>query len=603
MAGLFGFLMHEPRPAGWAAMRLREMAALAPRRADHRQFTDVRGPFAIGASGPGLLPGNLRAYGGARDAVFVPEGELYHADERFRSRAPADRGWAALADEWIQNGISAVAATDGLFNLVLFEPSSSDGPRVSIANDRWGSRRFYTIDTPDAFVFGSELSVLAPWVRGDLDRNFIEETICFAAPLDGRTWFRDVSLMPPATAVVASAAGVRSRRYWTWSETASPGAHARSDRLEALHQLWTRAISARLTGGPCGQQLSGGLDSRLILAEAVARVPTWPTITYGEDDSDEMRCAREAARVAGSRWHHVGLPGPDWLERRVGMSLESDGMLDIVNAHQAGHLGEYRRHMAFELSGFLGDAIVGDTGYQIDGDQAFGRLGYWPSPVSLSAAVARERVTASLGSESPSVWLLETKWRRATNGWPHAAVNDVEVRKPFMDYALVDFAAGLPSEDRRDRRIQIALLQRYGRNFLRAPWQKTGVAIDASRLARNAIRAVRVAHRQVQPLAARLGLPMKPWIRGAANVDAWFQDPAIQREMRSRLTDSRAHVLDFFDREAIAKTLAEAFDRRTIAIEVPANVYRVERYLANMRTLTRGSHARGTPESLHTVHA
>jgi asparagine synthase len=580
MSGVFGFFLRESRSAEWSAARLSEMSEHVTRRSGHGSFTAVRGCFAVGASGPGLLAGNLRCYENRRGAVLVPDGEIYHLAERFEASV-ADGGWAALLDAWTMHGVDAIAATDGLFNALIFEPASSEGPRLSIVNDRWGSRRLYTIDSEAAFVFASEVGPLMPWLRGSdtLDREFIEETVCFGAPLDNRTWFRSVTLMEPATEISVLPTRTRPRRYWTCDETPRPTTFIAPDRIDRVHELWTRAMNARLSGERLGQQLSGGLDSRLILAAASRRTDRWCAVTYGESHSDEVRYAGRAANIAGCAWHHIELPGVDWLARRVALSLECDGFLDLVNAHQAGHLADYARLMTFELSGFLGDAVMGDTALGLEAKHALGMLSYWPSPVSLPFDVAFARVKASLGAQDPRAWLLETKWRRATNGWPHAAVNDLEVRKPFMDYALVDFTAGLPVADRHGRHLQIELLRRHYPEFLKAPWQKTGVRLDAPPLAHSAMRGMRLAYRTLQPIANRTGLGLKPWTRGAVDTDAWFRDLTARQEITSRLTCPNARVRDHFDLDLVRRTLRDAFETRTVAIEVVANLYRVERYL------------------------
>ncbi len=242
--------------------------------------------------------------------------------------------------------------------------------------------------------------------------------------------------------------------------------------------------------------------------------------------------------------------------------------------------------MEFELSGYLGDAVMAGTGLDLTPESAFDDIPYWPSPVSLNQETARERVVAS-ATDAPSAWawMVENKWRRATNGWPHLAVNDLEVRKPFMDYALVDYCAGLPLADRRTRRAQRELLNRFYPALARVPWQKSGVRPSAGWPSRSAIKGARLAYRAVQPFIARIGVPMRPWVRTACDVNAWCAAPAIRRALTECLTDRSALVAEYFDRSDLERTLALAFDRHEVAIEVPMNLYRAEHMLRRLRRM------------------
>ena len=98
-----------------------------------------------------------------------------------------------------------------------------------------------------------------------------------------------------------------------------------------------------------------------------------------------------------------------------------------------------------------------------------------------------------------------------------------------------------------------------------------------------------LAWRTVQPAASRVGIPMRPWVRNACGVDAWCASPQIRRALTDCLTDPAALVADCFDRAAIERTLALAFDRHEVAIEVPMNLYRAEHMSQRFRDVRRAA--------------
>jgi hypothetical protein len=159
---------------------------------------------------------------------------------------------------------------------------------------------------------------------------------------------------------------------------------------------------------------------------------------------------------------------------------------------------------------------------------------------------------------------MDTKVRRSTNGWPHLAPPDLEVRKPFMDYGFLEFCSALPSALRTASHLHVAMLRRYHPRLARLPIQQTGVAPGASRLRRYGMAAVRRAYR-----AARLaGLPLAPWIRGAFDFEHWLADPAIERALRADLLARDARVRDYFDTAAIEAVRDQTFRTGGIAHQI-----------------------------------
>lgn len=583
MAGLFGFYTRVPRSREWMQAHLQLLQRAMVSRADHRAHLEIHAQAAFGNTGPGLHAGTLTSYTRADGAVMMAEGEVYCIGAWTSGARPFEEAWPLVHDRWT-GCADALTDVDGLYSLVRYEAQSPDGPRLSIASDRYGSRRLFVLDDGDEFVFAADFAPLAAWLgsRLQVDPQFISDTICLGAPLGDRTWARQIHLFPPASEWRVTHAGVTTTRYWDISKLPPSGADVPRDMLERVDAAWHGALAARVKGEHLGQQLSGGLDSRLILADGQQRGREWLAITYGEKDGDEVRFAEACARTACVPWLLWELPGDDWLERRVALSLENGGFLDLRNAHHAGLVQHLHGRIQFEISGFAGDVTLGATYTGLSPIEAFWKLPYWHSPASEDEGVVQERVIADIGTQDPWGWMLETKMRRLINFWPHLAVNDLEVRKPFMDYALVNLCASLPLSARHDSAIQVQLLEKYAPRLLRIPIQRTGVPPGASALRWLTARAIRQLHRVVQPAAARVGLPMRPRMRGAMDVTRWFGNPDVQSAMRDALLGSDARITTYVDRQAVANTLALGFEGHRIADEVPLNLYRVERVLRHL---------------------
>lgn len=575
MAGLFGFFLRQPRPEAWMAERLRLLHRSMVSRPGHAHHLEIHPQAAFGISGPGLLDGTLQAYRHPGGSIMLAEGEVYRVGGWTPVAAPHGQAWPLVLDQWTGGGAAALNAVDGLYTLVRYDPESPDGPRLSLVNDRYGSRRLFVLDDGEAVVFAADFPALAAWLgkRFELDRAFIEETICFPNALGRRTWARQVELFDPRTLLEATSQGVTRTAYWDWSDLPEPGSTGGRDPVAETWERWQDVMRVRLSGQALGQQLSGGLDSRLILATARGAARDWPTLTYGERGSDEVRFAERAAAVAGSRWTLLELPGPDWLARRVETSLENGGFIDLVNCHHAGRLDEVAAQFRIEINGFCGDFTLGDTYQGLDALGVFSKMPYWDSPVSVAPADAMTRITEDLGTRSTWGYMMDTKVRRHVNWWQHMAVNDVESRKPFLDYQFLEFCAGLPPALRVESRMHTAMLRRYFPALARVPIQRTGVRPGAGTVTRLGMAAVRRTWRA----GRSLGLPLAPWIRNAMRMETWLAEPGPQGVIRETLLDPGARVAALFERGAITELLARAFaPQPRVATEVLMNLYRVE---------------------------
>ena len=585
MAGLFGFLLRAPRDPTWAERRLLAMERATSRGPGHVAIMHRTPSIWVGQSGPGILPGSLTVHPAPGDGFLLAEGECYHEAERCERGESPTGPWTWVARRWTSHGSPALRGLDGLFTLVLGDGAA---PRLRIANDRYGSRRLYVLDTPDAFAFASELRPLLTWPEaGTIDAAFLRQVVCLGAPLDGRTWVTGIRLMPPATEYEVTPAGVRTTRYWSWDDLPQPSdgpaaATLSADQAGRLQEAWDRALTARLPGERVGQLLSGGLDSRVILADGASRRRgDWVAVTYGEPDSDEVRFAREAAAASGVPWVCWSLPEPDWLDARTRYCLANDGVVDIVNAFHATLRDRLGSLMRWDISGYLGDLVLGATYEVTTAEEAMRALPYWHSPIALPEAEVRATIEAGIGAAGARGWLIETKCRRATNAWAHSAVNVLEVRKPFMDYRLVELAATLPLRAREARACHRVLLSSHPA-LARVPWQKTGVALDASPVTRWAMRARRLAYRMGRHGLRPLGVVRRPWVRGAVDLQAWLSAPHVAETLHDTLRGRSARITAYFDPRAVADILEATLTRQSVAHEPLLHLYLVERMLGEI---------------------
>ncbi len=462
-------------------------------RVHDRQRFDLfaAGGVGVGVAEPPVPPGqpaDARPVG-AVDGRFLlwmagevfasadPDLPVRSADE---SRTPAFR--RALLERWLQVGVRAVAALDGEFHVAIWDARAR---RLTIANDRFGGLPMYWAGTADGFAFaGGVRGVLAaPGARPVPDAEALREAVSFGGyRLGDRTNVEGIRMVPGATEQTLVEGHRTAAPYWRWQDIQASEPADPRDLVAEVQARWRRSIDRRLAGdGRYGQTLSGGLDSRAILAEAAPRT-RWTAITYGVPGCDDAEYAKRAADVASATWVFQPLYEGDWLDARAAHIQDTDGLIDLHDLMHLEALPLQRALFDIHLSGYVGDAVVGPTFARItDVDGVLGALPYYGTEIGLdpprAVARVREAVAALEGAPMRYVPFAE-KIPQATNRWTAAWRPWLRVRKPFVDHELFDFCMGLPAEARTSGQLGARwLASAYPAFFRSIPHQRTGLPV------------------------------------------------------------------------------------------------------------------------------
>jgi asparagine synthase/glutamine amidotransferase-like protein len=488
----------------------------------------------------------------------------------------------------------AVRDADGEYQMAVWD---SGERTLSILNDRFGGLPLYVAVQNGAFLFaGGVRGILAlPGFEIVPDEIAIREAVSFGGyRLGGRTNVAGISMVAGATETIwnARSRSLSQRRYWSWADI-GPASNDRAS-LDEASELWRQAITRRLTRGlRHGQALSGGLDSRVILAEAVRHVPAWVAITYGIEGCDDARYAERAAAHAGAKWLFMPLHEPGWLERRTDFVQTTDGLIDL---HDLGHLESLpvqAESMDVHLSGYIGDAVSGPTFTEVvDARGVLGKLPYYGGTLAMPEHDALERVEEllrDLHGAPPRYVLFEHKLPQSTNRWTAAWRPWLRVRKPFTDYQLFDFYQRMDLRLRRDGNFyERWLLAAYPQFFRSIPNQRTGVPIRSSWLRRQAARGRRFLRRKVRPYAMRFGLLTSERIRGYTRDEMYWRTPEARDVLSRTILRNDSVTCSIFGRERVGTVLKAWFDSAAAPAQVIGALYAFEAYHRDVAGFIRG---------------
>jgi asparagine synthase (glutamine-hydrolysing) len=454
--------------------------------------------------------------------VAIQNGELYNhlalrrelSGHTFRSRCDTE----ILPHLYEHEGERFPARLRGKFAVAVWDGRRR---RAVLARDRLGVKPLYYAVCGGLLLFASELkSLLASGlVPGELDYEAIDVYLTlgyFPAPA---TPLAAVRKLAPGELLVAAAGSVHRERYWE-HPLPDPQPRPEGELAEELLELLEESVRLRLMSDvPLGAMLSGGLDSSLIVG-LMARNSARPVKTFSVGfreggRTNELADARLVAERFGCEHHELELSYAEqaidlaelaWAIDEPLASLSSLGFLALSQLAA--------EHVTVALSGQGADELFG--GYLKH--QAAALTARVPRPLRPLARLAPGRAARTLAARDPADRLLAMSsklgepMRRellrgplaATHGAARRAVaslaenlpddplpatlyldarlalvddmlhyfdrasmaHSLEVRVPFLDHELVEWAARVPAHLKVRGRSTKVLLKRAARGLV-----------------------------------------------------------------------------------------------------------------------------------------
>ena len=448
---------------------------------------------------------------------------------------------AVIPALYLELGEAFVERLKGAFAIAIWDPREK---KLLLARDRAGERPLFFSVNDGIVAFASliaalhspdsdALNISMNAVHGYLQSGY------FVAP---ETPFSDVQKVLPGELVTIDAFGVQRRRYWRWNAVQTP---KQSGSLDAFDEIFRQAVWRQSEiDVDFGLFLSGGLDSSLITAVTRSIRPEKTlkaySLRFSEASYDEGHYAEQVANTLGVEFvpvwvrpedfpptiaklvRQVGEPlaDPAWvpsalLARRaaqdVRVALVGEGADELFGGYPtyfgAGLAGHYARlpdpvralirraveswpasdkkvTIPFLLKRFIQGDELDFLGRHILWTSCISpailkRLGVTPpplaKPVSLSAAMLDQLQQHDL--ETSLAEGLLTKADRAS------MKSALELRAPFLDAGVMEFAASLPEKERIHRLQTKVFLKRYALRYLPAEIvhrKKRGLSVPLS---------------------------------------------------------------------------------------------------------------------------
>ena len=499
MCGIAGILNTDGQPI--PADALARMTRILAHRGPDDEGTWAEGPVGFGHRRLAIIDLTAAAHQPmqAQDGktVITYNGEAYNFREirselqrlghTFRSDGDAE----VVLEAYRQWGPASVERLNGMFAFAIWDHATAT---LFLARDRYGIKPLYYTWTGETFLFASEIKALLqhPGVRPRPSPVHLLEYFTFQNVFTDGTLFQGIRMLPPGCHAVLSmrSSKLRSTRYWDFRFAEAPDDRTSQEVEDELDRLFSQAVRRQLVSDvSVGSYLSGGIDSGAITAIAAREHQPFRTFTVGFDVSsvsglevgfDERRKAEALSYHCKTQQYEVVLKSGD-MERclpeltwhledlRVGQSYP--------NLYASTLAGKF---VKVALSGTGGDELFGGYPwryYRGMGGKTFDEYidryyVYWHRLIpnryisqlftpeiwreikdvrtidifrdvfdkqTSAPSTPEEHVNRSLYFEAKTflrgLFLVEDKLSMA---------HGLEVRVPFMDNDLVDFALRLP---------------------------------------------------------------------------------------------------------------------------------------------------------------
>jgi asparagine synthase (glutamine-hydrolysing) len=514
MPGLFGYVKH--LESAGAETLLSSMArALDSTSAPGGIYSYYDAHAGVGRAGLGVLnPEPQPVWNEDRTLCLVMEGELFDRDElrselESRGRTRAGGGDAELLLQLYEcYGDECAARLNGIFVAALWNRRTRT---LTITNDRLGLQPLYYAKVGDGLIFASGVRALLadPCLSRATDSAAIQQFLAFDHVLDDRTLLGNVRLLPQASVLRFSRRHLRIRPYWRLVYANQVKLRPEDEYRDELVAILRRAVARQAPGEtPAGLLLSGGLDSRVLLAHLREEtdVGKLHTFTWGIPKCDDARISSKLAALTGTPHHFFELK-PDYLLHTADEAVRiTDGLGNIVNLHALAVASDVARHARIVYKGFLGDAMLGfalrrpfwadyapDDAIRVhlSVHDVQGVLNYDRDELSklvvdsLGSRIDEEvfgAYRAGMERSGNTQLALQRLYFDLTQRVPRMTLNGVEVvrsraavRLPFADRELVDFSLSLPPGYHFERYLIRSAFTQAFPEYAKIPVSDTGL--------------------------------------------------------------------------------------------------------------------------------
>jgi asparagine synthase (glutamine-hydrolysing) len=248
------------------------------------------------------------------DTFLVFSGEDFHCQD-----GPAKTKAECLSNllDLYEGACRFLPRLDGRFHGLLID---TKGGTATLFNDRYGMHQIYYHEAKEGFYFAAEAKAILA-VRPELrsvDPVALGELVSCACVLGDRSLFKGIYLLPPAAAWISRQGTlVQKETYFRPKEWEEQSKLDSESYYQEIRRIFSGKLARYFAGSQSvGMSLTGGIDTRMIMAWQKSRPGSLPCYTFGGTyrDCRDVVMAKRVAEVC-EQPHEVITIGKEFLSR------------------------------------------------------------------------------------------------------------------------------------------------------------------------------------------------------------------------------------------------------------------------------------------------
>lgn len=346
--------------------------------------------------------------------------------------------------------------------------------KMILFNDRYGIRRIYYHEDNECFSFSSEAKSLLkafPHLR-EISHRSVGEYLTYDCVFDYRTFFPQINLLPPSSLWTFQGGKVEKKTYFNPQSLEDQPKLSEKLFFEELSQTFVDILPRYLFGSPLSMSLTGGLDSRMIMACLNPEPGQIPCYTFGGQyrDTFDMRIAPRIAKACNQNHTIFRLEEQQYLRdypNHVQKSIFITDGLERVDNADAMYFNKLAGNIApIRITGIYGSQVLKSVSglkerapdYQLTASEF--RKFLHTARTTYRNICYMHPLSAMLFYEIPLWW----------NGFIVSQSTQQTVRSPFLDYDFVKTLYRVPSNIRDfGTRFQLNLIKAQNPKLLTIP--------------------------------------------------------------------------------------------------------------------------------------
>lgn len=425
--------------------------------------------------------------------IIVYNGEIYNTSEvrnelissgyKFDSHCDTEVVLKAF-DKWKEESVKKL---NGIFAYAVYNEKENS---LFIARDRIGVKPCFYSKKNELFAFASRISSLLciPQIKPVVNEEGLNEIFMLGpAKTVGKAIFKDISELPPAHYLTYKDGKIKISQYWNLE--AKKNTETADEAVEHTYFLVKDSIERQLVSDvPLATFLSGGLDSSIIskVAADYYRKSNDVLNTYSVDYTDNDKYFKKSlfqpnkdsdyigliSQAIGSEHHNVVLDNSDvaYALKEAAIARCVPGFADVDSSLLL-FCKEVKKNFTVCLSGECADEIFGGYPWYHIKEILFEECFPWSRSTVSRRNILKQgflkngedymreaynktvSMTSYLESDSTlekrmrEMFILNLNWFMQTllaRKDVMSMESSLEVRVPFCDYRLVEYAYNMP---------------------------------------------------------------------------------------------------------------------------------------------------------------